>query len=336
MKKARISLALLLVATFIFTMVACGTVSNTTSTTTAKAVETTAAVTKAPETTATAEKKVIGFSVYDMQYGFFQDMEKGTKEGVEAAGYGYKLHDEKSDETQMVSGSQDLINQGIAALIISPNKPEALGPIVEAAHAKKIPVVVDDIGGGGSNYDAIVISDCFGGGKLAAEFALKNLKDGSKEAAIIKCEPSAVFAIRRGEGFKEVITGGGFKVVKELSGHSKQEEGYSIMKDIITSNPKVQVVFAENDPMAVGASQACVDAKRSDIMIIGFNNDQIAQDAIKAGTMTATVAQYPEEMGKLCAKLADQLIKGEALTFGDAAKKEIYAPVKLITKDDLK
>lgn len=88
--------------------------------------------------------------------------------------------------------------------------------------------------------------------------------------------------------------------------------------------------------MAVGAAQACVDAKRKDIIIIGFNNDKIAQDAIKAGTMTATVAQFPEEMGKMCAKLADQLIKGEKLTFGDVAKREIYAPVKLITKDDLK
>ena len=163
MKKVKIYLAVILVLAFAFSMVACST-------------------TKTPEVVAPAEpavaaKQVIGFSVYDMQYGFFQDMEKGTKAAIEAAGYDYKLHDEKSDETQMVSGSIDLINQGIAALIISPNKPEALGPIVEAAHAKKIPVIVDDIGGGGSNYDAIVISDCFGGGKLAAEYAIANIKD---------------------------------------------------------------------------------------------------------------------------------------------------------------
>lgn len=309
MKKSKIILCLLMVVVFVLSITACG---------------------------GTPAKKVIGFSVYDMQYGFFQDMEKGTKEGVLALGYDYKLHDEKSDETQMVSGAQDLINQGIAALIISPNKPEALGPIVEAAHEKKIPVIVDDIGGGGSDYDVIVISDNKTGGKMAADFALENLKDGSKEAAIIKCEPSAVFAIRRGEGFSESITAGGFKVVKELSGHSKQEEGYSIMKDIITSNPKVQVVFAENDPMAVGAAQACVDAKRSDIMVIGFNGDTIALDAIKAGTMAATVQQVPYEMGKLTTQLAEKLIKGEKLTFGDAAKREIYVPVKLLTKDDVK
>jgi len=279
-----------------------------------------------------AAKKKIGFSVYDMQYGFFQQMEKGTKQGVTDAGYDYILHDEKSDEALMVSGSQDLINQGIAALIISPNKPEALGPIVEAAHAKKIPVIVDDIGGGGSNYDVIVISDCFGGGKMAGEYAVKTLKGGSKEAAIIKCEPSAVFAIRRGEGFKSVMVKAGYKIVKELSGHSKPEEGYTIMKDIITSNPKVQVVFCENDPMAAAAAQAAVDAKRSDIMVIGFNADEIALKAIEAGTMVATVQQVPYEMGKMTAKLADQLIKGKKVKFDDKEKREIYVPVKLITK----
>src|SRR5467141_767605 len=74
-------------------------------------------------------KKKIGFSVYDMQYGFFQDMEKGTKE---AAGFDYVLVDQKSSESTMVSATQDLLDQGISALIISPFKPDALGPIVDA------------------------------------------------------------------------------------------------------------------------------------------------------------------------------------------------------------
>ncbi len=50
----------------------------------------------APTEAPAAKKKVIGFSVYDMQYGFFQDMEKGTKEAAQAAGYDYVLVDEKS------------------------------------------------------------------------------------------------------------------------------------------------------------------------------------------------------------------------------------------------
>src|SRR5258708_20444392 len=104
-------------------------------------------------------KKKIGFSVYDMQYGFFQDMEKGTKEAAEAAGFDYVLVDQKSSESTMVSATQDLLDQGISALIISPFKPDALGPIVDAAKAKKIPVVIDYIGGRGTAHEVIVVSD---------------------------------------------------------------------------------------------------------------------------------------------------------------------------------
>jgi ribose transport system substrate-binding protein len=282
---------------------------------------------------ADAKGKTIGFSVFDMQYGFFQQMEKGTRQGVEAAGYKYVLHDQKGDEAQMIAGCQDLINQGVAALIVSPIKPEVMGPIVEAAHKAKIPVIIDDIGGGGSAYDALVVSNNYEGGALAGKFAADALKGAkSKEVAIIKVDPSHVFAIRRGEGFKAAIEKAGFKVVKELCGHDKAEEGYTVMKDIITSNPNVVAVFAENDPMAAAAAQAVADAKRKDIMVVGFNADQVALEAIQAGTMVATVQQVPFEMGKLTAKLADQLLKGQKVKYDNASLKEVYVPVKVITK----
>lgn len=279
----------------------------------------------------------IGFSVYDMQYGFFQDMEKGTREKAEELGYNFILHDQKSDEALMVAGCQDLIVQGIDALIVSPVKPPAIGPVVEAAHEAGIPVIINDIGGGGSAYDAIVISDNFGGGAMAGEYVVDQLMSsgGSKEVAIIKVEPSAVYAIRRGEGFKEAVTDAGYKVVTELSGHSKPEEGYSIMQDIIVAYPGVQAVFAENDPMAAAAAQAAVDAGRDDILIVGFNGDGVAIDAIKAGTMVATVQQVPYEMGIMTVVLADQAIKGKALNYDDEASREIYVPVNLITADNV-
>ena len=286
---------------------------------------------------APADQPVIGFSVYDMQYEFFQNMEKGTRERVEALGYGYILHDQKSDETEMVTGAINLIDQGIAALIISPCKPEALSSIVEHAKSKGVPVIVDDIGGGGADYDAIVISDCYEGGQQAADYTIELLEgnEGSKKVAIIKCEPSAVYAIRRGEGYKANMEEAGYTVVKELSGHSKSEEGYSIMQDLLASDPDIVAVFAENDPMAVGAANALADAGRDDVIVIGFNGDGEALEAMAAGLMQGTVAQDPEKMGALTADLADQLIRGETLTYDNAETREIFAPVALIKATDL-
>src|SRR5258708_8413560 len=97
----------------------------------------------------------IGFSVYDMQYGFFQAMEKGTHEAATAAKCDYVLVDQKSSESTMVSATQDLLNQDITALIISPIKPDAMGPILDPAKANGIPVVVHHICTGSTQYQTL-------------------------------------------------------------------------------------------------------------------------------------------------------------------------------------
>jgi ribose transport system substrate-binding protein len=289
----------------------------------------------------TTAQKTIGFSVYDMQYGYFQNMEKGTHEATTAAGYKYLLADEKSSESTMVSGATDLLNRGISALIISPFQPTALSPIVEQAHQKKIPVVVDDIGGGGSNYDAIVISDNAKGGVLAADQMDKLIKakaGASKNVASITCEPSAVYAARRNAGFEQEIKSLGYNVVASISGSSQQEKGYKVMKDILAAHPDVSGVFSCNDPMAVGAAQALADSHKSgskDVFVIGFNGDKIALDAIKAGQMSATIQQVPEKMGQMTVQLATDLINKKAIHFDNAANREIYVPVNLITSTNL-
>jgi ribose transport system substrate-binding protein len=286
-------------------------------------------------------KKKIGFSVYDMQYGFFQDMEKGTKEAAEAAGFDYVLVDQKSSESTMVSATQDLLDQGISALIISPFKPDALGPIVDAAKAKKIPVVIDDIGGGGTDYDVIVISDNEKGGVIAADHidsVLKQKSSASKKVASISCEPSAVYAARRNTGFEQRIKELGYQVVASLSANSKQEEGYKVAKDILSAHPDVAAIFCGNDPMAVGAAQAVADSGKSgvkDIYIVGFNGDEIALQAIKAGQLGATIQQVPKEMGKMTVDLASILMKGDKVKYSNPANREVYIPVKLITAADV-
>ena len=295
----------------------------------------------APAAPAATAKKKIGFSVYDMQYGFFQDMERGTKEAAEAAGYDYVLVDQKSDEATMVSATQDLINQGIDALIISPVKPDAMGPLVDAAKKKGIPVVVDDIGGGGTAYDVIVISNNAEGGVMGADYldkAIKTTGNTSKKVASITCDPTAVYAWQRNVNFEKRIKELGYEVVASLNGNSKQELGYSLMKDVLSAHPDVAGVFSCNDPMAVGAAQAIADAGKSgvtDIPVVGFNADEIALKAIKEGSMAATVQQIPYDMGKMTVALATKLMNGEKLTFDNEAEREIYVPVKLITPENV-
>ena len=195
--------SLVVLASFIlvFALAACG---NKADTSTASGGNDN---TSSENNSAKSDKFTIGWSVYFMENEFFQYMDGGVQSRADQLGINVIFHDQKNDEAEMLSGVQNLISQGIDALVISPCKPEVMNNIVELAHAEDIPVIIVDIGDGDSDKEAIIISDVFGGGQLAAEYSLELIEEKgitSKNAAIIKCEESAVYAIRRGEGFKDV------------------------------------------------------------------------------------------------------------------------------------
>ena len=283
-----------------------------------------------------AEDVFIGFSLYDMKYGFFRLMDAGAKDYAAEKGWEYVTHDEKSDETTMVTGCEDLINQGIDALLVSPFKPEALGPVVEAAHAKGIPVIIDDIGTGDYDYDAFIISDNVGGGEIAGEYVIGLMEEAGTDAApvevaLIRNDPSNVAGHSRGFGFVDVCEAAGYTVVKDVSAQeATADAAYPIATDILTANPDLVAIFCTNDNMATGTAQAAIDSGRDDLIVIGFDGSEIALEAIEAGTMVATVMQFPYNMGVTAAELADDFINGVTPKFDDSETKTIYVPVDII------
>ena len=283
----------------------------------------------------------VGFSVYDMQFEYFQAMEAGTKAAVEANGWTYELHDEKSDENEMVTGAIALLDSGIDVLIISPFKPDALGSIVDHAKELGVPVIVDDIGGGGTDYDAIVVSDNKDGGIQAADYIDKTvtaLGIASKNVVSITCQPDAVYAAQRNIGYEAEIAKLGYTVATSLSGDSDATKAYTIMKDALSKTPDAAAVFACNDDMAVAAANAIKDAGKvpgKDVVVVGFNGDPSALTAIQDGSVNGTVAQDPTAMGALTVKLAKTLIDGDKITFDSADNREVYNPVTLVTADNV-
>lgn len=147
------------------------------------------------ETPAETAGLKFGWSVYDNQQEFFQSMTAGVEEKAAEMGIQVILHDQQNDETEMVSGATRLINdEGVDALVISPCKPEALSSIVELAKQKSIPVIICDIGDGGTDKDAIIVSDMYGGGRMAGKYALSCLK---RRAPPARTTPSSAARLPR-------------------------------------------------------------------------------------------------------------------------------------------
>lgn len=340
-------LGIVLTAAMVFGLMACGSEAKTAvETGTAETAEETPAEKEAAESEAPAETEeaapdtsggaglTIGFSVYDLSNEYFQYMLEGIESEAEAEGITLKTHDQKSDENELITGCTNLLDQNIDALVVSPCKPEVMGSVVDAAKEKGVPVIILDIGDGGSDKDVIVVSDMYGGGRIAGKYCLDLLTEkgaAGKDYAIIKCEESAVYAIQRGQGFESAMSEAGYNKVAELTANSDQTQGYTAMQDILASNPDIVAVFAENDNMALGAASAIEEAgKKGEILVFGFDGNESAVDAIKDGSMAGTVAQQPVEIGKLGIQLAVQKAGGGDLSYDNAETKEIYADVYLI------
>lgn len=285
-------------------------------------------------------KVVIGYSVYDMQQPYWQAYAKGIKDAAKAAGYGFVLADQKSSQQAEVSGSMDLINQGISALVVSPVQPPALPAVIDAAHNAKIPVIIGDVGVAG-DYDAFVLSDNEGGGRQAADYVAKNLngKSGTKEVLVIALHPGSAVGDLRVKGFvDEIAKYPDFKVVATLNGNDTVQGGYQVTQNTLSANPNLVAIYAANDPEAEGAVQALKAAGKSgtsDVMVVGFNGDPPALQLIKSGDMAATVRQDPYGQGQKAVEVATELMNNQQVDFSDPTTKSIFFPVNIVDKSNV-
>jgi ribose transport system substrate-binding protein len=282
----------------------------------------------------------IGYSCFDMQQPYWQAYVRGLQDACKEAGYQFILSDQKSSQQAEVSGSIDLINQGISALINSPIEPAALPAVIDKAHQANIPVIIGDVGVAGK-YDAFIVSNNEDGGKLAAQYMIEHLKDkpGAKEVLVIELHPGAAVGGPRTKGFvDELKKHSDFKIVASLNGNDTVQGGYQATQNTLSANPNLAGIYATNDPEAEGAVQALKAAGKNgvkDVFLIGFNGDPPALELIKNGDMAATIRQDPYGQGRKCVEIATRFMNNQSVEYSDPATKSVFFPVEVIDKENV-
>ena len=281
----------------------------------------------------------IGYSVYDMKFDFFKEMEKGTRSHLKELGYSLVVDDQKSSTEKQISGCRELLEKGVKVLIVSPIDVTAMEEIVEEAHLYHVPVIINDIGSGGSNYDAFVVSDSIEGGRMAGEYLhsvlLEQNRNDNAGVVVFRNNPQVAVAHSRGDGFLEIANEYGWQTIKDVVAEGEMDTAYNMMKELLKQTTDIDAVFCTNDPMALGVVKACEEEKITNVNIIGFNGDADALKAIRDGRMLATVQQYPYAMGEIAADLADMLYKDIEIDFDIPENKTILVPVMLIDADNV-
>lgn len=267
--------------------------------------------------------KKIGMVVSTLNNPFFVSMKDGATKKAKELGYDLVVVDSQNDASKERSNVEDLLQQGVAALIINPTDSEAVGNSIQVANDKKIPVLTVDRQANKGNVVAHIASDNVKGGKMAADFILEKL-GGKANIVELQGIPGASATRDRGKGFHEGVDGkANVKVVASQAADFDRQKGLNVMENIMQATPQFDAVFAHNDEMALGAVKALKGKKA---LIVGFDGNEDAKKAVESGEMAATVAQQPDLMGSLAVENAVKVIKGETVA------KQIPVDLKLIKK----
>ncbi|MBK5201188.1 MAG: D-ribose ABC transporter substrate-binding protein [Spirochaetaceae bacterium] len=275
------------------------------------------------EETTTDSSKLIGLSISTLNNPFFVTVVDGAKSEALKQGYELTVVDAGDDVVKQINDIDDLVSKGAKVIIINPVNSDAVAPAVKSAKESGVKVISVDRAVNGESVSCSIASDNVMGAKLAGEYMVSKIGEGS-EVAELQGVLGASATIDRGEGFHEVADTK-LDIVASQSANFNRAEGLSVMENIYQAHPGIKGVFAHNDEMALGAVQALLGVS-SDIVIIGFDATADALDAIADGKLAATVAQQPQLMGERAVQTAVKLINGETVP------KSLPVDVTLVTK----
>ena len=273
-------------------------------------------------------KPKIGMVLSTLNNPFFVNMKDGAEKEAEKLGYDLVVLDSQNDPAKERANVEDLVQLGVIALLINPTDSDAVVKTVEVANKSNIPVITLDRQANGGKITSHIASDNIKGGEMAAEYVLDKFKDEKGPINVVEIQgiPGASATRDRGEGFHNIMDKNDkFNFISIQAADFDRQKGLQVMENIIQANPNIQVVFAHNDEMDLGAVKA-IKASGINALVIGFDGNDDAKDSIDANEMTATIAQQPDLIGALGVELANKIYNGESI------KDKIAADLKVYTK----
>ncbi|HEY3559249.1 MAG TPA: substrate-binding domain-containing protein, partial [Kribbella sp.] len=243
-------------------------------------------------------KYTIGMSQANVAEPYRQRMDDDIKTAAkDVPQFDVKFADAAQDNAKQVADVENYITQQIDLLIISPNEAKPLTAVVKKAYDKGIPVIVLDRKVEGDAYTGFIGGDNVQIGREAGKYIAEKLLPQGGNVVELKGLAGATPQAERHEGFVEGIKGNPkVKVIAAASGDWLREKGQSQMDALLKANPKIDVVFSHNDPMAEGAYLAAKAVGREkEMKFTGIDALPIPSGGIKAveqGRLSATFT-YP-------------------------------------------
>jgi len=207
---------------------------------------------------------------------------------------------------------QDVLTQDVDAIIFGTHDEFAAAPLLKKAVDDGVAVLMinSDIPNFPTPIHGVVGYSQRNGTHAIADWAIEKYGSNPVRVGVIEGQPGYHTTERVG-GFLDGIEGNdNFEVVVSIDGKWNVEGGNVAGMDILQSHPDLDMIFAANDYMLIGASFAAKALGRSDLVLLGNDGDTSGLEEIAAGNLTATVNTSPFLMGRAAMSAALDALNG--------------------------
>ena len=245
----------------------------------------------------------VGFSQVGAESEWRTANTRSVREALVAPEFNLRFSDAQQKQENQIKALRSFIAQGVDVIAFSPVVETGWDNVLREAKTAGIPVVLTDRAvnvADDSLYATLIGSDFVEEGRRAARWVIEDSQGKQGPIRIVELQGTvgSAPANDRMRGFKEVIDGDSrFQIVRSQSGDFTRARGKEVMEAFLKAEgDNIDVLFAHNDDMAIGAIQAIEEAGRkpgTDIRIVSIDGVRGAFEAMKAGKLNATVECNP-------------------------------------------
>ena len=329
-------------------LVACG--GSSASSTAPASTATSAAASAASSVTETVlAGGTVGICIYKFDDAFMTTYRTALTKMLEDKGYNVSCMDGKNDQATQTEQINTFIAQGVDALIINPVNTSAADTIVSAVKDADIPTVLinrEPTAEAMAAYDKLVYVGCDArqSGTMQGELILDTDTkgdingDGVVKYIMIQGDPENIDAQYRTEYSVKALEDAGMKVEQlDLQrGDWDRNKGQEIAQnDLAKFGDDIEVVFCNNDDMAIGALQAIQAAGRTvnkDIYLVGVDALDAALNEVSNGNMTGTVLNDAEGQASQAVACMEELLGGKTYAEGEQS---VYVDYVKVTPENV-
>ncbi len=278
---------------------------------------------------AAAARQKVAVVISTLNNPWFVVLGETAKARAIELGYDATIFDSQNDTGKEAAHFENLIAAGYKAVLFNPTNADGSIANVRKAKAAGIPVFCIDreINATDAAVSQLLSDNYSGAVKVGESFVQQVGQTGEYVELLGLVGDNNTW--NRSKGFHSVTDRfPGLKMVAQQSADFDRAKALEVMESILQKNPNIKAVFCGNDAMAMGAYQALVAAKKdTQVKVFGFDGADDVVKLIAEGKIAATGMQFPKNMARQAAELADQYINGKR-----DFQQKVPVQVDLVTK----